>query len=102
MDPTLPGSSSTLVGTLHDPLAFVLRQGAQECDEATTDGRGEVQVWLVEHLDHGASCVDALDNVHAIHHRSGGAVPFGDHEHVTRAERIDSLLQLRSALDRLA
>src|SRR5215475_11249836 len=69
--PTLVGSSSTLVGTLHDPLAFVLRQGAQESDEAATDGRGEVQVWLVEHLDHGAACLDALDDVHTIHHRSG-------------------------------
>jgi hypothetical protein len=66
------------------------------------DGRGEIQVWLVEYLDHGASCVDALDDVHTIHHRPGGAVPFGDHEHVTCAERIDSLLQLRPALGRLA
>src|SRR5262245_31934485 len=70
---TLAGSSSAVVGALHDPLAFVLRQGAQECDEAATDGRGEVQVWLVEHLDHGASRVDAFDDVHAIHHRAGGA-----------------------------
>src|SRR5215831_21063820 len=93
------GSSSAVVGTLHDPLALVLRQGAQESDEAATDGGGEVQVWLVEHLDHGPPCVNAFDDVHAIHHRPGGAVPFGDHEHVARAERVDSLLQLRPALE---
>src|SRR5215472_2298718 len=100
--PTFAGSSSTIVGTLHDPLALVLRQGAQECDEAATYGGREVQVWLVKHFDHGAPCVDALDDVHAIHHRPGGAVPFGDHEHITPAERIDRLLQLRPALGRLA
>src|SRR5262245_12391536 len=44
----------------------------------------------------------ALDDVHAIHHRPGGAVPFGDHEHVTRTKRVNGLLQLRSALERLA
>jgi hypothetical protein len=27
--PTLTGSSSAVIGTLHDPLAFVLRQGTQ-------------------------------------------------------------------------
>src|SRR5215831_20714379 len=36
--PTFAGSSSTIVGTLHDPLALVLRQGAQESDEAATYG----------------------------------------------------------------
>jgi|SRR5262245_11416529 len=30
--PTLSGTSSAIVGTLHDPPAFVLRQGAQESD----------------------------------------------------------------------
>jgi len=69
---TLAGSSSTVVGALPDPLALVLRQGAQEGDEASADARREVQVWLVEHLDHGALCV------HTIHHRAGGAVPFGN------------------------
>src|SRR5215813_8004928 len=44
MHPTLAGSSSAVVGALHDPPAFVLRQGAQESDKAATDGRGEVQV----------------------------------------------------------
>src|SRR5262245_30465546 len=102
LHPTLACSSSAVIGTLHDPLVLVLRQGAEERDEAATDGRGEVQVWLVEHLDHGTPCVDPLDDVHAVHHRAGGAVPFGDHEHVTPAERIDSLLQLWPALDRLA
>src|SRR5262249_17577052 len=66
--PTLAGSSSTVVGTLPDPLAFVLCQGAQEGDETAADGRGEIQVWLVEHLDHGAPSMDALDDVHTIHH----------------------------------
>ena len=33
----LPGSSSAVVGTLHDPLAFLLRQGAQESNEANAD-----------------------------------------------------------------
>jgi hypothetical protein len=41
--------------------------------------------------------VGALEDVHAIHRRSGGAVPFGDHKHVTRAERVNRLLQLRPA-----
>jgi hypothetical protein len=99
---TPAGSNSAIVGTLHDPLALVFSQGAQEGDEAAAYGRGEVQVWLVEHLDHGTPCVDALDNVHAIHHRPGSAVPFGHDEHITRAERVDGLLQLRPALDRLA
>jgi hypothetical protein len=35
--PSPPRSSSAVVGTLHDPLAFVLRQGAQERDEAATN-----------------------------------------------------------------
>ena len=73
--PALARSSSAVVGTLHDPLAFVLRQGAQEGDEAATDGRGEIQVWLVKHLDHGTPCVDGSMDVHTIHHRPGGAVP---------------------------
>jgi hypothetical protein len=34
--------------------------------------------------------------------QNSSGIPFGDHEHITPAERIDSLLQLRSALDRLA
>jgi hypothetical protein len=34
VNPTLAGTSSAVVGTLQDPLAFVLRQGAQESDEA--------------------------------------------------------------------
>jgi hypothetical protein len=51
VQPTPSGSSSAVVGTLHDPLALVLRQSAQECDEPTTDGGSEVQVWLVEHLN---------------------------------------------------
>src|SRR5215468_9681263 len=50
VDHTLAGSSSAIVGTLDDPLAFVLRKGAQESNEAATYGRREVQVWLVEHL----------------------------------------------------
>src|SRR5262249_35122812 len=41
-----------------------------------------------EHFDHCAPRVNALDDVHAVHHRSGGALPFGDHEHVPRAQRI--------------
>src|SRR5262245_14598448 len=102
MHPTLACSSSAVIGTLHDPLALVLRQGAEERDETATDGGGEVQMGLVENLDHGTPCVDPLDDVYAIHHRPRGAIPFGDHEHVTPAERIDSLLELRAALDRLA
>lgn len=55
--------SSSAVIALDDPLAFVLHQGAQEGNEAATDGRGEVQAWFVEHLDHGASRVDGLKDV---------------------------------------
>jgi hypothetical protein len=51
-----------------------------------------VEVGFVQHLDHGTASVDALDNVHFIHHRPGGAVPFGDHEHVARTECIDGFL----------
>src|SRR5262249_34831503 len=60
--------------TLHDPLAFVLRQGAQERDEAATDGRGEVQVWLVEDLDHGAPGVNPLEDGQATYPRPTGRV----------------------------
>jgi hypothetical protein len=35
--PTFAGSSSAIVGTLHDPLALVFGQGAQEGDEAAAD-----------------------------------------------------------------
>jgi len=35
--PSFAGSSSPVVGTLHDPLPFVLGQGAQEGDEAMAD-----------------------------------------------------------------
>src|SRR5262245_63884180 len=59
--PTLAGSSSPVIGTLHDPLALVLHQGAQERDETAADRRGEVQVGLVEHLDQGTPCVDPID-----------------------------------------
>src|SRR5262245_31026051 len=57
MHPTLACSRSAVIGTLHDPLALVLRQGAQERDETAPDGRDEVQVGLVEDLDHGTPCV---------------------------------------------
>src|SRR5262249_55944070 len=102
MHPTLACSSSAVIGTLHDPLALVLCQGAEERDEAAANRRGEVQMGLVEYLNHGTPCVDALDDVHAVHHRPGCAVPFSDHEHVTPAERIDGLLQLWAALGRPA
>jgi hypothetical protein len=46
--------------------------------------------------------VDALDDGYAVEHRPRGAVPFGDDEHVTGAELIDSLLELRTALGILA
>jgi hypothetical protein len=59
-------------------------------------------VGLVEHFDHGAPCVDALDDVDAILHRPSGTVPFCDNEHVSPAERIDGFLQLWPAFDRLA
>jgi hypothetical protein len=26
----------------------------------------DASLWLIQHLDHGTACVDALDNVHAI------------------------------------
>src|SRR5690242_8164189 len=39
---TLARSSPTVVGAFHDPLALVLRRGAQEGDEAATYGRSQV------------------------------------------------------------
>jgi hypothetical protein len=59
--PTLAGSRSPVVGTRNDPLALVLRHGAQEGIEASTYGRRQIQMGLVEHLDDGTQRVDALD-----------------------------------------
>src|SRR6476659_4369734 len=49
----LAGCGPTLVSPLHYPMALVLCHGRQERDEAPPDRRGEIQVRLVEHLDHG-------------------------------------------------
>ena len=57
---------------------------------------------LVEHLNEGAAVVDALDDLDAVEHRPGGAVPFSDHENVAGAERIDGALELGPVLDALA
>jgi hypothetical protein len=51
-------------------------------------------VRLVQHLDHRATGVDALDDGDAIHHASGGTIPFGDDQHVARAEFVDGFLKL--------
>ena len=44
------GGRPAVVRPLHDPLALILGQRGQERDEAAPDGRGEVEVRLVEHL----------------------------------------------------
>jgi len=55
------GDLAPIVGTLEDPAAFVLGHGRQEGDEAAAQGRGQIQVGLVEHLNEGATGIDALD-----------------------------------------
>jgi hypothetical protein len=42
--------------------------------------------------------MDALDDVDTVDHRPGGSVPFSDYEHITLAQCIDGLLQLRATL----
>ena len=49
-----------------------------------------------------AAFVDALDDVHAVEHRPGSAVPFGHDQDVPGAELVDRLLELRAVFDVLA
>jgi hypothetical protein len=46
-------------------------------------------VRLVEHLNRGAPSVHALHDRDAIHHRSCGAVPLGEHQNVVGTEVVD-------------
>ena len=94
LDAPLSGGSSTSVSTLENALPLVLSHGAQECDEPPADGRGQIQVGLVQDPDHGATGANALDETHAVHHRPGGAVPLGNDQNVALAERVDCLFEL--------
>ena len=94
-----PGSPPAVVGLLHDALALILGECAQERDEASANRGGEIKVRLVEHLQQGAARVDALNDVHAVEHAARGAIPFRQDQDVALAERIDGLLELRAVLD---
>jgi len=101
---TEPGSPSlgrlpAVVRPLHDALTLVLGHGAEKGNEATADGRGEVKVRLVDHLEQGAPRVDARHDVYTVEHAARGAVPLRQHQDVALAERIDGLLELRAVLD---
>jgi hypothetical protein len=59
-------------------------------------------VRFVEHLHQSPSGVDALDDGDAVDHAAGTTIPLCKHQHVTRTESVDGLLQLRPVLDALA
>lgn len=99
---TLPSSIEAISSTLHDPLPLIFRHRAEQGDQSATERRGQIQMWFIENLYKATARVDALDDGYAVEHRPRGAVPFGDDEHVTGAELIDSLLELRTALGILA
>ena len=44
------GGLTTIIGSGNDPLPLVLCERAEECDEAATDGRREIQMGLVEYF----------------------------------------------------
>lgn len=49
-----------------------------------------------------AAIGDALDDLESVGHGPGGAIPFGEHEHVARAESVDRLLKLGPSLGAFA
>src|SRR5262249_46062285 len=105
--PTKLGSAgfsglSAVVGALDDPLSLVLGQSAQERDKATANRCGQVKVGFVQHLDQSPALVDALNQMDAIHHRAGHSIPFSYDHHVTGAELVDRLFELRTVCDVLS
>jgi len=83
-------------------MTFILCQGAQERNDAATDRRGEVQMWFVEHLDHGAPCVDAFDDVQPIVKRANeGRATRKRGVHMGRKPKLTEL-QRRVARERVA
>ena len=77
---------ASLARSLVNAKALVLGHGGQERDEAAADGRGQIQVRLVQHLDERAPGVDALDECNAVHHAARRPVPLGDDEHIAGPE----------------
>jgi site-specific recombinase XerC len=91
------GDAAAVGGAADDAFAFVLVEGGQKRDHALADGCGEVNVVAIEHLDFRAAVDDTLDDLDAVNHRAGGTVPFGQHQQIAGAERVDPFLELRSA-----
>ena len=96
--PTRSGGPPAVMSTLHDALAFILCQRAQEGDEAPANWCSEVQVRFIQDLQKGSASVDALDDRHAVEHAPRGAVPLRDNQNAARPQRIDRLFELRPVL----
>src|SRR5262249_28903533 len=67
-----------------------------ECQNASTDWRGEIQPLPVERLEDCATRCHAFDDFDAVEHGPGDPVPLGKHQDVARSQRFDRLVQLRT------
>jgi hypothetical protein len=59
-------------------------------------------VRLVEDLDQRAAGEHAVADCDTVHHRPGRPIPLRHHEHIARTQRVDGLLESRTALEGLA
>jgi hypothetical protein len=65
MHPTFAGGSSAVIGSLYDPLAFVLRQGAQESAEWDRATRSMMDgVHIIERIHARGAMIKVLDKPH--------------------------------------
>jgi hypothetical protein len=96
------GDLPTVRAAGKNTLPLVLGQGAEECDQASIDRRGEVQVRLVENLDQRPALMDAVDDRHAVDHAACGSVPLCHDEDVAGAQLINCLLEHRAVPHTLA
>ena len=73
---------AAVIGPFDDPVAFVFGQCTQERDDA--------------------ALVHTFDDVHAVKHAAGRAIPFGDDEDVAHPKLVDRFFKFRPTLHVLA
>jgi hypothetical protein len=66
------------------------------------NGARQIDVGAVEHADGGVRIDDLLQDLQAVPHRSGSAIPFRDHEFVARRQAVEGLPELRATSEALA
>jgi hypothetical protein len=87
-----PGFTALSLGTLADTDALFLGDDAEKAKESLT----------VENDDGGTGSVHARHQRDTVHHRAGGAVPFGDNEHIAGRKAGNGPVKLRAVARGLA